>query len=168
MVNFAHYMEYSKDLEKARSNKELHKKLLNKLAKGKPKIVDSYFHGLHEEVFEEVACLNCANCCKTTSPIFRDVDIQRLSNFLSISVADFQARYLLLDSDMDWVLKSSPCVFLQVDNTCSVYDVRPRACREYPHTNRKNMQQILNLTLNNASICPAVSRILDEIMKKVS
>jgi Fe-S-cluster containining protein len=161
-------MEYFKDLEKAKSNKEANKKLLNKLAKGKPKIVDSYFHELHDSVFKEVDCLKCANCCKTTSPIFRDVDIQRLSNFLRISVAKFQELYLQFDKDMDWVLKSSPCVFLQANNTCSVYEARPKACREYPHTDRKNMQQILDLTKQNALICPAVSRILIGITHKLS
>ncbi len=32
----------------------------------------------------------------------------------------------------------SPCPFLGDDNYCSVYEARPKACREYPHTDRKN------------------------------
>jgi len=52
---------------------------------------------------------------------------------------------------------------LQEDNTCAVYDVRPRACKEYPHTNRKNIQQILPLTVRNAEVCPAVYEILERL-----
>lgn len=154
-------MDYAQDLEKAKSNRERNKKLSRQLAKGKTKQIDERFHDLHDEVFEEIDCLQCANCCKTTSPIFRDVDIKRLSQALKISVADFQKSYLKFDEDQDWVLKSSPCVFLNEDNTCKVYEHRPLACKEYPHTNRKNMQQILNLTFKNSMICPAVARIFE-------
>jgi Fe-S-cluster containining protein len=66
-----------------------------------------------------------------------------------------------MDEEGDWVLKTAPCHFLQDDNKCAIYEVRPLACREYPHTDRKNMQQILNLTLKNTLICPAVSRIFE-------
>ncbi|NBU47652.1 MAG: YkgJ family cysteine cluster protein, partial [Flavobacteriales bacterium] len=62
-----------------------------------------------------------------------------------------------------YVLKSSPCTFLGDDNYCNIYEVRPLACREYPHTDRKNMFQILDLTAQNSKICPAVSRIVQKI-----
>ena len=52
------------------------------------------------------------------------------------------------------------------DNKCSIYEDRPLACREYPHTNRKNMYQVFDLTLRNAEICPAVVSILDKIIIK--
>jgi len=154
-------MDYEKDLTRAKSNKEKNKKLTRQLQKGKPKAVDQQFHALHEEVFEEVDCLKCANCCKTTSPIFRDVDIRRIAQHLRVSEADFIQKNLKLDEENDYVLKTSPCLFLQEDNKCAIYDVRPLACREYPHTNRKNMFQILNLTYTNSLICPAVARIFE-------
>lgn len=156
-------MEYSKDLERAKSNKDRNKKLSKSLQKSKPRELDARFHNLHDEVFKEIDCLKCANCCKTTSPIFRDVDIKRIAQHLRTSEADFVKKHLKLDEENDYVLKSSPCLFLQEDNTCSIYDVRPRACREYPHTDRKNMYQILNLTYQNSLICPAVSRIFEGI-----
>mgnify|MGYP003719724549 CR=1 FL=1 len=67
------------------------------------------------------------------------------------------------DDENDYVLQSSPCTFLNDDNTCFIYDYRPQACREYPHTDRKKMHQILNLTLENTTVCPAVSEIVDRI-----
>jgi Fe-S-cluster containining protein len=65
-----------------------------------------------------------------------------------------------MDEEQDYVLKSSPCSFLEKDNSCSIYDVRPLACREYPHTDRKNMFQVLEITAENSLICPAVARIV--------
>jgi Fe-S-cluster containining protein len=72
----------------------------------------------------------------------------------------------MVDSDGDWVLKTAPCAFLQEDNTCFIYDIRPQACREYPHTNRKRMTQILELTRANMEVCPAVSRIFKDVQKE--
>ncbi len=156
-------MEYQKDLDKAIKHVANNKKLVNRLGKTKPKELDDRIHQLHDEVFEKIDCLKCANCCKTTSPIFRDVDVKRIAKHLRMPESKFESLYLRMDEDHDWVLKKAPCHFLEDDNTCSIYDVRPLACREYPHTDRKNMQQILNLTLKNSLICPAVARIFERL-----
>lgn len=143
-----------------------HPKLLKQarkwMKKQKPKSLDEWFIQQHEAVFKHIDCLECANCCKTTSPIFRDVDINRLSKHLKMKPGKFIANYLWLDGDGDYVLKSAPCPFLGSDNYCSVYEHRPQACKEYPHTNRKKMYQLLNLAEKNALICPAVSQIFRE------
>jgi Fe-S-cluster containining protein len=49
---------------------------------------------------------------------------------------------------------------LESDNACSIYEDRPKACREYPHTDRVKQAQILDLTAKNALICPAVGEIV--------
>ena len=144
-----------------------HKRYLNRLKARKPKKLDEAFEQLHEEVFEEVDCLACANCCKTTSPIFTDTDIERIAKHLRIRPSDLIARYLHLDEDRHYVLNSSPCTFLGSDNYCSIYEVRPKACREYPHTDRRRMVQILDLTLANTNICPAVATIVERLQHVV-
>ena len=154
-------MEYTKDIETAIKNVDANKKLVRKLQKAKSKEVDELIHQLHDAAFEKIDCLKCANCCKTTSPIFRDVDVKRIAKHLRMPESKVLDQYLRMDEEGDWVFKQSPCHFLQDDNTCSIYEVRPLACREYPHTDRKNMQQILNLTLKNTLICPAVARIFE-------
>ena len=72
-----------------------------------------------------------------------------------------------MDEEHDYVLQKSPCFFLGEDNKCSIYEDRPLACREYPHTDRKNMHQILNLTLKNVEICPAVVQITEQITSEL-
>ncbi len=125
--------------------------------------LDELFHSTHEAIFAETDCLACANCCKTTSPIFTNRDVERLAKSMRVRPAEFVDRYLRTDEDSDYVLKQSPCTFLNDDNTCSVYDDRPQACREYPHTDRRKMSAILDLTYRNTFVCPAVERIVDKI-----
>lgn len=132
-----------------------------------PRQLDETVGELHEKVFEEMDCLTCANCCKTTSPIFRDKDIERISKHLGVRPAAFVERYLHLDEDEDYVLNVAPCSFLGADNRCSIYEVRPKACRDYPHTDRKNFHQIFDLTIRNTQVCPAayeVVRRLQEVL----
>jgi Fe-S-cluster containining protein len=145
-----------------RSRKE-NKKFLSKLAANIPSGLDSKFHEAHQQVFQKTDCLTCANCCKTTSPIFRMVDIDRISSHLNIKSQELISRYLHLDEEGDYVLNSAPCVFLDADNYCKIYSVRPKACREYPHTDRKNMYQIMDLTYENTLVCPAVAEIVNSI-----
>ena len=143
------------------------KKFLQDIKRKDARKIDDAFHSVHEEVFEETDCLSCANCCKTTSPIFYQTDIERASRFLRMKPGDFIDKYLRVDEDKDYVLKSSPCVFLGSDNYCSVYEARPKACREYPHTDRKKMVQIMDLTYKNTMVCPAVLEIVERLKKIV-
>lgn len=147
-------------------DKAKRKQIFKALGRIKKKGIDKTFHEAHEKVFKKIDCLDCANCCKTTSPIFREADIKRLSKHLRMKPAAFVDSYLKIDADQDYVLQSSPCSFLNDDNTCSVYEHRPLACRGYPHTDRKNMHQILKLTEKNTEVCPAVCEIVETIVKK--
>lgn len=161
-------MKYQSELVEAEKIKAQSAKFFkNNKLKGKK--LDDLFHEEHEKVFQKIDCLACANCCKTTSPIFRDIDIKRIAKNLRTTEKQFIASYLHLDEEMDFVLNQSPCAFLGAeDNKCTIYEFRPLACREYPHTDRKNMHQILNLTQKNMDICPAVVRIVGTILDKTN
>jgi uncharacterized protein len=150
-----------RSLSWARKFKKENKKFFALLYRKKD--LDNIFHNLHEEVFAKTDCLQCANCCKTTSPIFRDVDIDRIAKHLGMRPSLFTEKYLHIDEDQDWVLNSVPCAFLDTDNYCKIYDVRPKACREYPHTDRKNMAQVIDLTYQNSMVCPAVAEMAAKI-----
>lgn len=151
--------------DRAKKLKDENKKFLTGLKKKDSRKVDAAFHNLHEAVFEETDCLTCANCCKTTSPIFYPTDIERAAKYLRMKPGDFVQQYLRIDADKDYVLKSSPCAFLGEDNHCSIYESRPKACREYPHTDRKKMVQIMDLTHKNTLVCPAVFEMVERLKK---
>jgi Fe-S-cluster containining protein len=160
-------MDLERFKELASNKSPENKKFLLSLKRKDARKVDDAFHEKHEEVFEEIDCLMCANCCKTTSPIFYQNDIERLSRSLRMKPRDFIEKYLTIDEDKDYVLKSSPCVFLDDENYCSVYNDRPKACREYPHTDRKKMVQIMDLTHKNTMVCPAVFEMVERL-KQIS
>lgn len=143
-------------------------KYFKKLRKRTPKNLDLIMQELHNAEFEKTDCLTCGNCCKTTSPIFTDKDIVRIAKYLKLKAPEFIKNYLCIDEDNFYVLQKAPCTFLDItDNRCTIYTVRPKACSEYPHTNRKKFIQITNLTLKNAEICPAVFNILEALKKKL-
>jgi Fe-S-cluster containining protein len=150
---------------KAQTQSVQNKKFLSSLKRRNPREVDDLFHTAHEEVFSRINCLTCANCCKTTSPIFYQSDIERVAKALRMKPGDFIQKYLRIDEDKDYVLQSSPCPFLDDDNRCRVYQDRPKACREYPHTDRKKMVQIMDLTHKNTLVCPAVLEMVGRIKK---
>tara|TARA_Y100001978_G_scaffold50565_1_gene45276 strand:- start:915 stop:1172 length:258 start_codon:yes stop_codon:yes gene_type:complete len=81
--------------------------------------------------------------------------------------SEFTEKYLRIDVDNDYVLQSVPCTFLSTDNYCSIYEVRPKACREYPHTDRMKQHQLLKLTEKNVSVCPAVFQITEQLKKQL-
>ncbi|NJM26558.1 MAG: YkgJ family cysteine cluster protein [Bacteroidia bacterium] len=150
---------------RAESKAAENSKFLSSLSRKNPRRVDDAFHTLHHDVFEEINCLTCANCCKTTSPIFYQSDIERVAKALRMKPGDFVEQYLRIDEDNDYVLKSSPCPFLDAENYCTVYNDRPKACREYPHTDRKRMVQITDLTYRNTLVCPAVLEIVERLKR---
>lgn len=152
--------------QRARQQQSEHKKILNQVKNKPPKDFDRKMGEIHEGVFEKVDCLSCANCCKTTGPLFTQKDIERLSNLFRMKPSQFIDKYLRIDEDNDYVLQSVPCPFLGSDNYCSVYEHRPKACREYPHTDRKKFYQINHLTLKNTMICPAAYEVVEEMRKK--
>ena len=153
--------------QKAKEKHNENKKFFVKLRKKPPKDLDYTMQALHEAEFERTDCLTCANCCKTTGPLFTNADVERISKSFRMKPQKFIDTYLRIDEENDFVLQQVPCTFLGADNYCSIYDVRPKACREFPHTDRKKFQQISNLTLKNVAICPAAFNIVEEMKKLI-
>ena len=150
-------------------SKRKHKKdsVFQTLAKVDAKTLDTEFANADAEVFAEYDCLTCANCCKTTGPLFVSADINRISKHLHMRPGSFTEKYLRIDEDDDYVLQQVPCSFLLPDNRCSIYEVRPKACREYPHTHQKRQHSILQLTEKNVVICPAAQRIVQQVYPNI-
>ncbi len=152
----------------AREKFDVNRKFFAKLKQKPPKDLDYLMQELHNAEFNKTNCLQCANCCKTTGPLFTRADIERIAKHFKIKAQPFIDRYLKIDEDNDYVLQQVPCSFLGAENQCTIYDIRPKACREFPHTDRKKFQQIGQLTLKNVAICPAAFNIVEEMKKRVS
>ena len=153
--------------ELARSKRKENKKFFTRLHGQDPKRLNEQFHAMHEEVFAETDCLTCARCCRTTGPLLTKQDIGRISKKQGMKAADFEKQYLRVDEDGDWVMKSLPCPFLELDtNKCTIYEYAPKACRQYPHTDHPNMKSILGLTETNIRHCPAVFEMVERMKQR--
>lgn len=141
------------------------KKWLPKLKQHSGKRLDRWVDELDRAVFTEIDCLDCANCCTSIPPIVTMNDAKRLAKHLNLSKDAFFEKYLIKDEDGDTVINQSPCPFLQSDNKCAVYDERPTACRQYPHTGTSDFSKNLELHFQNSVYCPAVFHILERMDK---
>jgi len=139
--------------------------LFKKFKRKKPKNLDDIVHQIHDEVWEHIDCLDCANCCRTLGPRLTNLDLERIGKALKLKSNEVIDRYVKIDEDGDYVFKSMPCPFLMNDNYCMIYESRPKACREYPHTDRKRMIQILDETAKNTFTCPAVYIVVEGLKK---
>jgi hypothetical protein len=150
--------------ELASNEEKANKKLVKKIKSQKKNAsFNKLVQELHEEYFKETDCLQCANCCKNISPIIYEKDIQRISKQLKMRPAIFTETYLKVDKEGDYVFKNAPCPFLQNDNYCMIYEVRPKSCREYPHTDHKNFDHIIKKSIKNTFICPVVYKVFKKL-----
>ena len=147
--------------KKSAEHEKSYKNYLKKVDKNK---VLKQLPILHEEAFDQVDCLTCANCCKNYSPRFKTPDIKRISKVLSLKESVFIDNYLEIDADGDYVLKTKPCPFLGSDNFCSIYEDRPSDCRRFPYTDEDVFFKRPVITLKNTSFCPAAYYVIEKLM----
>lgn len=147
-----------------RKSAENQKKYANYLKRANKNAVLKQLPFLHEEAFEKIDCLACANCCRNFSPRFKTPDIKRISKHLKMKEGGFIETYLRLDSDGDYVTKSSPCPFLGEDNYCTIYDNRPSDCHRFPYTDEDVFIKRPAITLKNSTFCPIVHFVLEKLI----
>jgi Fe-S-cluster containining protein len=146
--------------KKAAENQKKYKNFLKRADKNK---VLRQLPDLHEEAFEKIDCLKCANCCRNYSPRFKTPDIKRIAKHLKMKEGDFIEMYLRIDEDGDYVTKTSPCPFLGQDNYCSIYDHRPSDCHRFPYTDEDVLLKRPAITLKNSTFCPIVYYVLEKL-----
>lgn len=152
--------------QRVRHNKSRFRRFLSKLEKKQPKGFQNMQAHLEKEVWKEVDCLTCANCCKTMTPTFTAKDIKRISAHLGLSADAFKTKWLRREKsgDRDWLNKTEPCQFLDMKtNMCSIYEVRPADCAGYPHL-RKNMKDYGHVYKQNIECCPATYKMVEKMM----
>ena len=147
--------------KKSRERQKVYKQFLQRASKNE---VLKRQPAIHEEAFNKVDCLGCANCCKNYSPRFKTPDIKRISKHLQLKEGVFIETYLNLDEEGDYVVKSKPCPFLGADNFCSIYDVRPSDCARFPYTDEDVLIKRPHLTQKNATFCPIVYYVLEKLV----
>ena len=89
-----------------------------------------YSNGLRFE------CTQCGNCCRThgdyTYVYLIDAEVQRIADHLGLTPERFRKEYCIDDEGWTSLRMDAACPFLQEDNRCAIYPVRPKQCATWP------------------------------------
>lgn len=155
--------------QKVRFHQKTFKRYLGKIEKNPPRGLDAMAAAIDADVWKEIDCLSCANCCKSMTPTFRKADILRIATHFHITPAEFKEKWLVFDKkDADWVNKKQPCQFLNMDtNMCGIYEVRPADCAGFPYLKKKKMTDYLHVHQQNVEYCPATFKMVEKMMQRI-
>ncbi len=145
-------------------------KFLNKLGKSKERGILKQAAAANDAAFSEVACLDCANCCKKMTPTYSRKDVNRISAHFNMTYKEFFDKWLKVeDGSKDIINKSTPCQFLGKGNKCSIYDIRPLDCAEFPHFVRKDFRyQVREKVFHqNMTYCPATLVFVEKLKESI-
>src|SRR6478672_10499538 len=150
-----------------KANKSAFKRYLTKLEKKPPRGLDKIALRADLDMWQEIDCLSCANCCKTMSPTYTPADIKRISAHLNMTPQQFRDKWLYFEkSEGDWMNKSQPCQFLDLStNKCSIYEVRPADCAGFPHHTKRRMVDYMHVYKQNVEYCPATYKMVEKMME---
>jgi Fe-S-cluster containining protein len=155
--------------QKARLNKKKLRTFLRKIEKDTPRGLDKLTASLAPEVWKEIDCLTCANCCKTMSPTFTKTDINRISKHFGQTPAAFTKKWLRKDRIGDMLNKTEPCQFLNLtDNKCSIYEIRPADCAGFPHLPKRKMVDYMHVHKQNIEFCPATYKLVEKMQEALN
>ena len=146
-------------------NRKIYRRFLTKVENTKPKILDELAPAVENEVWKEIECLACSNCCRTMTPTFTNQDVKRIAPHFGQTPAEFKAQWLEKDKNSDWVNRIQPCQFLNLrTNMCSIYEIRPVDCSGFPHLSKRKWHEYAHVHKQNIEYCPATVRMVQKLM----
>ena len=161
------FMDLNKFTARAKRKKKELAAFLDKMDVLVPENLTKVVREVDATVWPEVNCTTCANCCKTMTPTFRKPDVERISAHLNMTPKEFRDKWLMKEEDTKtWVNTTQPCQFL-IDDKCSVYEVRPKDCAEFPHHNKKPFDLYNDTFKNNLVRCPATLLMVERLKKRI-
>jgi Fe-S-cluster containining protein len=128
---------------------------------------DDLTRRLHAEAFRIIDCTRCANCCRTMTVVLTHSDVDRIAGHLGMATDAFINKYLEANESGEFVVRQKPCSFLGADGRCTIYDIRPTACQEFPHTDKGGFEFRTHQHSDNSVTCPAVYWIVEEMRKRL-
>ena len=149
-------------------NRKLFRRFLNKMEKNPPVGIDKFTPILDAEVWQEIDCLSCANCCKKMTPTFTPRDLKRIAAHFGETVEQFKTKWLRKERNGDWVNVIQPCQFLNMQtNMCTIYAVRPDDCAGFPHLKKRKFEEYAHVHKQNIDHCPATYRMVEKMIGRV-
>ncbi|MFA6815627.1 MAG: YkgJ family cysteine cluster protein [Lentisphaeria bacterium] len=83
-------------------------------------------------------CLCCGECCRWPGIVrVSEPECDAIAAYLEMELQAFLQKYTKIAPDRRGLIlidqKDGACVFLQKNNRCHIYSVRPRKCRTFPY-----------------------------------
>ena len=152
--------------QKVRHHKKAFKKYLSKVEKNPPKNINAFVDKVNTEVWQEIDCITCANCCKKMTPTFTIKDIKSIAIHFDMTPKEVKEKWLHQDKkNGDWINVNQPCQFLNLEsNMCSIYEVRPADCSGFPHLKKKKVTDYIHVHQQNIEYCPATFKMVEKWM----
>jgi Fe-S-cluster containining protein len=160
-------------LKKLKKNFDLRRKsyryFITRIESKPPANLDNLMEDAEKKVWQEINCLSCANCCKVMSPTYTTADIKRISAHLGMRPKDFKEKWLYREKkNNDWMNRSQPCQFLDLTtNMCSIYEVRPADCADFPHFHRRPSTDYFYIHKQNIEYCPATMLLVEKLKASI-
>jgi Fe-S-cluster containining protein len=145
------------------------RRFLTKLENNPPQNLDLVSNLAEAEVWNDIDCLACSNCCRTMTPTYTFKDQQRIAKHLNITIKQFREKWLYRNRAGEWMNVHMPCQFLdRRTNLCSIYEVRPADCAEFPHLNKRKMEEYIHVHKQNVQHCPATFKMVEAMMERMN
>ncbi len=149
---------------KVSKNKRKMKLFLSTLEKNAPRRLDKIAEEVDKEIWQEVDCLTCSNCCRSMTPTFTKKDTERIAAHFNQTPDEFREKWLYKDKKGDWMNTKTPCQFLELKtNMCSIYTIRPEDCAGFPHFAKKKMTDYIHVHKQNIEYCPATYKMVEKM-----
>ena len=129
--------------------------------------IDAIVFKLNNEITPQIDCTQCGNCCRSLMINLDDADAARLSRHLQIYKEDFYNRFVERSSQGTLaVMNMIPCHFL-AENKCTVYEVRPNECREFPGLHHPGFTKRLFTIFMHYGRCPIIYNVVEKLKEEV-
>ena len=127
--------------------------------------LDARFRTLHEKLFVDYDCCQCANCCREFQTKVKPREISAMAEQLGMTVFEFAEKYtIMIDDDGERTRGfDAPCPMLATDGSCRVQACKPEECVSFPHADKPDRLSSMYSVLSAASICPVVLEILQRL-----
>ncbi len=145
-----------------------YRRFLNRTEKNPPANIDKLTKEIEPEVWAEINCTTCANCCKKMTPTFTTKDLKRVAAHFNETVEEFKEKWLRKERNGDWVNVTQPCQFLNMQtNMCNIYEVRPADCAGFPHLSKRKWEEYAHVHKQNIDYCPATLKMVEKMIGRI-
>ena len=124
--------------------------------------LDALVHEILRSVTSEIDCTQCGHCCRVMMPSLHPGDMERLVRRLGTDKQEFEDKHVIADEFGEKALAETPCPFHD-GMKCTVYEDRPRDCRDYPNLYKKDFSSQMLSVVESAAICPIVFNVLEQL-----